>query len=567
MLEAQVAVDVARRDLAGVDRADHRGRAGLAVTSREHAVEPRHLRRGVGHDAPPLRLDAMLLERLRVDRLANGHHHALAGDGHLRLVRRTRRRTAPLHLADDLGLHHEPVHLAVLADGDAQRRVKLQQLAALRLGAGNLLVLCGHVRHATAVDDGDLLRAAAHARARDVHRDVAAAHDAHALSGVVGHLSVAHGPQHLHGGLDAVGVLALEPELLVGVGADRQVHGIVLLAQCRDVRHGRVELDVDAAVQDPPDLVLQALAREPVRRDAVAQHAAKVVALLQDRDVVPHEREVVGAAQAGRAAAHDGDPLSGGLRHAGGVVPLHVLARVALDGADVHRVVHHAAAAVHLARVLAHEAADQGQRVVLPDEPHGVGVPAGAHERDVARDVDAGRASGHARHELGLRKPARALRDVVNEVVVEAADGLQRHRARLVADGAVGGQVDAPREPLDVVQRLHGGLAGEHVRQHVPKHPQAHAARRALSAALRRAHVDEGHRELHRARRQRAHRKAPTNRIVQLVHDLLRLTTFHYVHSCHSSPNRGKSSGASTAPKKQGDAGQRPPSITYMNSD
>ncbi len=216
---------------------------------------------------------------------------------------------------------------------------------------------------------------------------------------------------------------------------------------------------------------------------------------------MPHNREVVRTAEAGRSAAHDGDALARVRRDPGPVVGLHVLAGVALDGADVHRVVHHAAAAVHLAGMLAHQAADQWQRVVLPDEAHGVRVAARLHERDVPRDVNPRRAARHARHELGLREAARVVLDMVHEVVVEAQYRLERHRARLVADRAVGRQVDAPRKTLDVVERLHGRPAGQHVRKHVPKHPEAHAARRALSAALGRAHVNKGHRELDRARR------------------------------------------------------------------
>ena len=317
------------------------------------------------------------------------------------------------------------------------------------------------------------------------------------------------------------------------MGADREVGRVELVAQRREVAHGRLEAHVDAAVQDPLDLGVEALARQAVARDAVAQHAAEVLARLEDRDLVAHDREVVGAREAGRTAAHDGDALAGRLGHVRAVVALHVVDREALEAADVHGVVHHAAAAVHLAGVLAHVAADERQRVVLADEAHGLGELAGLDQRDVAGDVDACRAARHARHELALLEAAGAGPHVVLEVVAKAQHGLERHLAGLVADGAVAREVDGTRGLLDQVDRGLGGRAVEHALHQVLQHVEPHAARRALAAALRGAHAHERRRELHGTRRQRAHREAPADGLVQVVHDDLRLAPLHDVQSCH----------------------------------
>jgi hypothetical protein len=133
---------------------------------------------------------------------------------------------------------------------------------------------------------------------------------------------------------------------------------------------------------------------------------------------------------------------------------LHVLNGEALEAADVHGVVDHAATAVHLAGMLADKAADQGQRVVLADELHGIRVAACLHQADVAGDVHARRAAGDAGHELALREAAGVLLDMVLEVVAEAADGGERHVAGLVANGAVGREVDRARRALDEVERV-----------------------------------------------------------------------------------------------------------------
>ena len=107
---------------------------------------------------------------------------------------------------------------------------------------------------------------------------------------------------------------------------------------------------------------------------------------------------------------------------------LHMVGRVALERQDVQRVVDDAAAAVHLAGVLAYAPADDGQRVVLADEPDRIGVAAGLDERDVPGDVDVGRAAGDARDALVLREAAGMLAHVVLEVVAEPAHGHERQR-------------------------------------------------------------------------------------------------------------------------------------------
>ncbi len=273
--------------------------------------------------------------------------------------------------------------------------------------------------------------------------------------------------------------------------------------------------------------------------DAVAQHAAQVLAGLEDGDVVAHDGQVVGRRETSGAAAHHGHAPAGGGRGPGAVVALHVVHGKALEAADVHGVVHHAAAAVHLAGMLAHVAAHEGQRVVLADEAHGVGVAAGLHEADVAGDVHAGRAAGNAGHELRLLEAADVVLHVAPEVIREALDGREGHGPGLVADGTVGRQVDAARGALDEVEGRRGGAVLEHLVEQVVQRVEAHTARGALAAALGRAHGDVGGGELNGARGQRAHRQPPFEGAVQAVHDGLGLAPLHDVQSCHSCSSLG----------------------------
>ena len=91
-----------------------------------------------------------------------------------------------------------------------------------------------------------------------------------------------------------------------------------------------------------------------------------------------------------------------------------------LEGEDVHGVIDHAAAAVHLAGMLAHQAADERQRVVLADDLDGVGIAACLDERDVPRNVDVRRAARDARDASLAVKAAGVLADVVLKIVAES---------------------------------------------------------------------------------------------------------------------------------------------------
>ena len=264
----------------------------------------------------------------------------------------------------------------------------------------------------------------------------------------------------------------------------------------------------------------------------------KVMTLLKNGHLVAHNCQVVGAGKTSRAAADHGNALAGGLGDPRlVVVEVAVLNGKPLEGKNVHGVVHHAATAVHLAGMLAHQAADKRQRVVLADDLDGIGITAGLDERNVPGNVDVRRAARDAR-DAGLAiEAAGVLTNVMLKVITEATNGRERHGAGLVADSAVTRKVDGAGGALDQIERGLVGAALEHIGEQVAQRAQAHAAGRTLTAALRRAQVDERRRKLYGARGERTHRQATSKRIVQVVHDGLSVAAFHYMQSSHKIPS------------------------------
>ena len=109
----------------------------------------------------------------------------------------------------------------------------------------------------------------------------------------------------------------------------------------------------------------------------------------------------------------------------------------ALQPADIHRVVHHTAAALGLAGVFAHIGAGGGEGVVLADQTNGVGIAPLSHQGDVAGGIDVGGTQLHAGNALEVGGTA-ALGHVGQVVVLEGHVAVQDHLGRLEADGAVG---------------------------------------------------------------------------------------------------------------------------------
>ena len=324
------------------------------------------------------------------------------------------------------------------------------------------------------------------------------------------------------------------------MGANGQINGIELVAQAGKplAVDGVVEFHVDAGAQDPVDLGLQALARQTVAGNAIAQHAAQVVALLKDGHLMAHHGQVVGTGKAGRAAADHGDALAGVVHYMRlVVVEVTVLNGKTLEGENVHGIIDHATAAVHLAGMLAHQAADERQWVVLADDLDGVGITACLDERDVTGNVDVRRAARDTRDASLAVKAAGVLADVVLKIVAKAANSRECHGAGLVADGAVARKVDGAGRALNQVERGLIGAPFEHIGKQVAQRAQAHTAGRALAAALGGAQVDERRRKLNGTRGERTHRQTASERIVQVVHDGLSVAAFHYMQSSHKIPS------------------------------
>ena len=158
---------------------------------------------------------------------------------------------------------------------------------------------------------------------------------------------------------------------LADVGADGEEGGVeaVLSIASTTLVTLLFSSSVTPSAEDPLDLRVEHVARQPVLRDPEAHHPAGHRPGLADRHGVPEPRQEIGGREARWPGADDEHPLARGL----GVrldppAPLDPLvADEALDRVDPHRLVELAAVAGRLARVVADPAHDRRERVVLHD--------------------------------------------------------------------------------------------------------------------------------------------------------------------------------------------------------
>ncbi len=158
-------------------------------------------------------------------------------------------------------------------------------------------VMGGHLFAASAIDNDRVGRIQTTSGACRIQRRVTAAvdHDSAPEQGnvVVGDLvKIGDGIENSRG------VARGDRHAASQLGADAEEHGVeaALASLAFDVVHGVVESHVHAEIDDAVDLGVQHVARESVRGDAVAHHAAEFLARVNQVDLVAELPEMVGDA-------------------------------------------------------------------------------------------------------------------------------------------------------------------------------------------------------------------------------------------------------------------------------
>ena len=201
-----------------------------------------------------------------------------------------------VHLPNQLRLGPQCGYPALLIGVNTQGGLEGKQLRPLGHRAFNLFWQGGHILLAAPVHTGHFFSAQANGAPGDVHGHVAASDNHYVLPRKVGHVIITDTAQHLHGGNDAMAVLAWYPGLLVRMGTDREVQAVVFFLQFikgNICSYRNFSMYLNAQGQDGVDFRVQPLPRETIAGDSIPHHAAQLLLLLIDRNAMTHQSQVV----------------------------------------------------------------------------------------------------------------------------------------------------------------------------------------------------------------------------------------------------------------------------------
>lgn len=252
-------------------------------------------------------------------------------------------------------------------------------MGAVLNGLATLLLAGGHLGLALQAEYLNVLGTQTAGVARDVDSHVAAAHH----DGAAGQrfdLATVDLAQKVDGHGHVLGILARNTGEAAALAANGNIKGLkALLAQLVE-RHIATDLhaiaELGAHQANDLDLGLDNILLQLKAGNAIGEHAARALVLLEHDGLVALLGQVESAGQAGRTGTDDGDLLveAAGARRghhrwdiAGRGIQI-ALGDKLLDLVDGHGLVHATASAGILAAAIAHTAADSGQRVLALDE-------------------------------------------------------------------------------------------------------------------------------------------------------------------------------------------------------
>ena len=247
------------------------------------------------------------------------------------------------------------------------------------------MLVGGHILPGAAIDDGDVLGAAALGQTGRIHGGIAGAHHGHiAAHGDVPGLDALHpldGAGHIAGDAQLAGLPCAHGIEDMGVA-----HGL----QLRHGGGGSAAADLHAVLLHQGDVLLDGLVGDAEGGNHVAGDAAQALLPLENGGLDTGTAQEIGGGDAGGAAADDGGLLA---RHLSGLLDggheglIATLRRHQLGIPDTDGLVVEIPGALGLAPVGAEGAGEEGQGVLLGDELQSRAVQALADQLHIFGDI------------------------------------------------------------------------------------------------------------------------------------------------------------------------------------
>ena len=311
--------------------------------------------------------------------LADGHDHAVGIDTTQVVLVVLGRKTALVVKDTRAALKGNAAHATGLVQVNLLGAPTAADVRAVLDGLATLLLAGGHLGLALQAEHLNMLRAQTAGVAGNVDSHVAAAHHDGAAGQCID-LATVNLAQEVDGHGHILGILARNADKAAALAANGNVEGLKALRAQLVERHVATDFHAIAELgthqANNLDLGLDNILLQLKAGNAVGEHAARALVLLEHDGFVALLGQVESAGQTGRTGTDDGDLLveAAGTRRghhrwdiAGRGVQI-ALGDELLDLVDGHGGVHTATGAGVLAAAVAHTAADSGQRVLALNE-------------------------------------------------------------------------------------------------------------------------------------------------------------------------------------------------------
>ena len=173
---------------------------------------------------------------------------------------------------------------------------------------------------------------------------------------------------------------------------------------------------------------------------------------------------------------------------------------IALEGADVDRIINHVSAAASLAGMLADIGAGRGEGIILADKADSIIAATFVDKGDGAGDVHACGAKSNAGNGIFKAAEAAVMENMLHIVIAEAMDAVENDSCCLTTYGAVGAGNNNLGGFLDKSNGLGSACSIENIIYKSVYLSETNAAGNALTAGLSLTHGQEAKSHINRAK-------------------------------------------------------------------
>ena len=293
------------------------------------------------------------------------------------------------------------------------------------------------------------------------------------------------------------------------------------ILHCHISADGNIRNHVNACCQNMFDIALQNLLRQTIIGDTIAKHTAQLGTLLIYSYLMPHLCQIIRRRQSAGATADNADGFACFLIQDFRRLCLCMIHCKAFQTTDIDSIIHHRAATVCFTGMLADIRTGGWEGVVLPNQLHCFFISALIHQRHIAGYIHMRRTGGNTGNGIAQHRDTASMLHMLLIILAEAANPLQNHVCRFIANRTACGIGNHLCGTLNYVNGFHGCGTVKHLLDQHLQLSQTNAAGHTFPTGLRMAQPQVIQRHIHRTQSVGTGTNAALHIPMQTIQDIL----------------------------------------------